>query len=110
MNIGSRTSLALAGVVVALLLTFVAIQHSGAAGVFLENQRCCELSFARNVAVTLGQTWGRAKYTGEIGQDQWGWTQRPLRHHALIENGPVAPAIPVPRTSRPPRIRSPTLR
>jgi FkbM family methyltransferase len=71
MRIGVRTSVALAGVVVALLLTFVAIQRSGAAAVFLENRRCCELSFVRNVAVTYGETHGGAKYTGEIGQDKW---------------------------------------
>jgi FkbM family methyltransferase len=62
---------ALAGVVVALLASVVAIQRGGAAELFRENQRCCELPFARNVAVTFSQAWGDATYTGEIGQDKW---------------------------------------
>jgi FkbM family methyltransferase len=71
MSISVRTSVALVGIVVALLLTFVVIQRSGAGAVFLENRRCCELPFVRNVGVTYNETRGKARYTGEIGQDKW---------------------------------------
>ncbi len=49
----------------------MAIQRSGAAALFLENRRCCELPFVRNVEVTYNETLDHTRYTGEIGQDKW---------------------------------------
>ena len=59
------------GIAAAIAVSFVVIQRSGATGLFLENRRCCELPFTRNVVVTYRETWGEARYTGEIGQDKW---------------------------------------
>jgi FkbM family methyltransferase len=63
--------LVLAGVVVTALYTFVTIQRSGAAQLFLENRRCCQLSLMRNLRVTLDEIRGRKEYSSEIGQDKW---------------------------------------
>ena len=71
MKIGVRTSVVVAGVAAVIALTFVVIQRSGATALFLENRRCCELPFARNIVVTFHETRGEARYTGEIGQDKW---------------------------------------
>jgi FkbM family methyltransferase len=71
MSIGLRTSVALVAVAVAILITFVVIQRSGAAALFLENRRCCEIPLVRNVGVTYNETMGHTRYTGEIGQDKW---------------------------------------
>ena len=35
------------------------------------NRQCCQIPFARNVVVTLGETLGLASYPSEIGQDKW---------------------------------------
>src|SRR5688572_21319325 len=63
--------LVFAGVVLTALYTFVTLQRSGAAELFLENRRCCQLSFMRTLQVTLDQTRGRREYSSEIGQDKW---------------------------------------
>ena len=61
----------MAGIAAALLLTFVGIQRSRAGDLFEENSRCCQLSTLRNIGVTFNETVGRARYSGEIGQDKW---------------------------------------
>ena len=66
----SRTLL-LVGLVAAALFTVVAIERSGAAALFLKNRRCCQLSFMRNLRVTLDELRGVTKYASEIGQDKW---------------------------------------
>ena len=66
-RIGSR--LLLAGVVATALYT--ALQRSGASALFLENRRCCQLSFVRNLQVTLDELRGVTEYSSEIGQDKW---------------------------------------
>jgi FkbM family methyltransferase len=71
MSIRARGWVVMAGVAAALLVTFVVIQRSGASALFLENRRCCELPFLRNVEVTYNETRGQVRYTGEIGQDKW---------------------------------------
>jgi FkbM family methyltransferase len=71
MTIGARAWVVLAGIAAALLISFVQIQRSGAAALFLENRRCCELPFARNVGATYNEMNGKVRYTGEIGQDKW---------------------------------------
>jgi FkbM family methyltransferase len=71
MNIRTRGWVVMAGVVAAVLITFVVTQRSGAAALFLENRRCCELPLLRNVEVTYNEARGHVRYTGEIGQDKW---------------------------------------
>jgi Methyltransferase FkbM domain len=71
MRIRIGTSLVLAGVVAIALYIFVTIQRSGAAALFLENRRCCQLSFMRNLHVTLDETRGLTEYSSEFGQDKW---------------------------------------
>jgi FkbM family methyltransferase len=61
----------LAGIAVAIAVSFVKIQRSGATALFLENRRCCQLPLLRNIEVTYNETKGFARYTGEIGQDKW---------------------------------------
>jgi len=63
--------LVLAGVAAAALYTLVTVQSSGAAALFRENRRCCQLSFLRNLRVTLDEVRGRTEYYSEIGQDKW---------------------------------------
>jgi len=63
--------LALVAVVVTALGAFAIIQRSGAAELFRENRRCCQLPFLRNVHVTVDELRGRQQYFGEIGQDKW---------------------------------------
>jgi FkbM family methyltransferase len=53
------------------MLAVVTVQRSGAADLFLENQRCCQLSIRRNLRVTLDEMSGRTAYPSEIGQDKW---------------------------------------
>jgi FkbM family methyltransferase len=53
MRIRIGSSFVLAGVVGVVLCTVVTIQRSRAAALFLENRRCCQLSFTRNLQVTL---------------------------------------------------------
>jgi FkbM family methyltransferase len=71
MSIHARGWVATAAVAVALLISFVVIQRSGAGALFLENRRCCELPLVRNVGVTYNEAMGHTRYTGEIGQDKW---------------------------------------
>ena len=72
MNIRGRSWSILAAVVVAaILVSVVVVQRSGAAELFAENQRCCQLPFLRNVEVTYKETRKVVRYTGEIGQDKW---------------------------------------
>jgi FkbM family methyltransferase len=71
MKVRSSRSVALTAIVVIALCTLVAIQRSGAAGLFQENRRCCQLSFLRNLQVTLQETRGWREYFSEIGQDKW---------------------------------------
>lgn len=71
MRIRTGRSLILAGVVGTAVYTFVTIQRSGAAALFLENRRCCQLSFMRNLQVTLDEIRGRSEYSSEVGQDKW---------------------------------------
>ena len=71
MRIRLGPSLLLAGVVAAALFTSVTIQRSGATVLFLENRRCCQLSFMRNLQVTLDELRGLTEYFSEIGQDKW---------------------------------------
>jgi FkbM family methyltransferase len=71
MRIRIGRSLLLAGVVATVLYTFATIQRSGAIGIFLENRRCCQLSFMRNLQVTLDELRGLTEYSSEIGQDKW---------------------------------------
>ena len=72
MRIRSGRLLALLGVVVFTALgAWAAIQRSGAAELFRENRRCCQLSSMRNVHVTFNELRGRQEYFGEIGQDKW---------------------------------------
>ena len=61
----------LVGVVAIVLCTLVTIQRSGATSLFLENRRCCQLSFMRNLQVTLDELRGLTEYSSEIGQDKW---------------------------------------
>ena len=70
MTFGIRTSVAVVGLAALIAIGFV-IQRSGAAALFLENRRCCELPFTRNVVVTYRESRGEVRYTGEIGQDKW---------------------------------------
>jgi FkbM family methyltransferase len=71
MKIRIGSSFVLAGVVGVVLCTVVTIQRSGAAALFLENRRCCQLSFMRNLQVTLDEIRGLTEYSSEIGQDKW---------------------------------------
>ena len=71
MNIRALKWVVLAVAAVAILIAFTKIQRSGATALFLENRRCCQLPLMRNIAVTYDETKGRARYTGEIGQDKW---------------------------------------
>ncbi len=71
MRIRIGRSLLLAGVVAAALYTSVTIQRSGATGLFLENRRCCQLSFMRNLQVTVDELRGLTEDSSEIGQDKW---------------------------------------
>lgn len=72
MRIRTGQLLALIGTVaVAAVGTLAIIQRSGAAAIFRENRRCCQLSLIRNVQVTLNEVSGRQQYFGEIGQDKW---------------------------------------
>jgi FkbM family methyltransferase len=71
MRVRVRRSLVLVAVVVAAVCIFVTVQRSGAAELFLENRLCCQLSFTRNLQVTLDETRGRTEYSSEIGQDKW---------------------------------------
>jgi FkbM family methyltransferase len=71
MTIRIGPSLLLAGVVATALYTLVTIQRSGATSLFLENRRCCRLSFMRNLQVTLDELRGLTEYSSEIGQDKW---------------------------------------
>jgi FkbM family methyltransferase len=57
--------------VVVMVAGGVAIQRSGAAALFQKNRECCQLSFIRNLRVTLGEIRGRTRYASEIGQDKW---------------------------------------
>ena len=61
----------LVGVVATALCTLVTIQRSGATSLFLENRRCCQLSFMQNLQVTLDELRGLTEYSSEIGQDKW---------------------------------------
>ena len=61
----------LLGVVATALCTLVTIQRSGATSLFLENRRCCQLSFMQNLQVTLDELRGLTEYSSEIGQDKW---------------------------------------
>ena len=63
--------LLLFGVVATALCTLVTIQRTGATSLFLENRRCCQLSFMQNLQVTLDELRGQTKYSSEIGQDKW---------------------------------------
>src|SRR5262245_43277330 len=63
--------LVLVTVVVTAPFTYVTIQRSGAAELFRENTRCCQLSFMRNLQITLDEITGRSDYSSEIGQDKW---------------------------------------
>ena len=71
MRIRPGRVLVLAAVAGAALYTLVTIQSSGAAALFRENRRCCQLSFLRNVRVTLDEIRGLTEYSSEIGQDKW---------------------------------------
>ena len=61
----------LVGVVATALCTLVTIHRSGATSLFLENRRCCQLSFMQNMQVTLDELRGLTEYSSEIGQDKW---------------------------------------
>ena len=63
--------LGLVMVVVVAFGGFAAIRLSRAPELFRENRQCCQLSFMRNVWVTVGELEGRQEYFGEIGQDKW---------------------------------------
>jgi FkbM family methyltransferase len=54
-----------------MLCAAVIVQRSGAATVFSKNRQCCQLSFVRNLLVTLDEIRGRTHYSSEIGQDKW---------------------------------------
>jgi FkbM family methyltransferase len=71
MRVRIGRSVVVAAVVVTVLCTFVTIQRSGAAELFRENRQCCQLSFMRNLQVTLEESGGRKQYSSEIGQDKW---------------------------------------
>jgi FkbM family methyltransferase len=71
MRIRLGPCLVLAGVGAIVLYTVVTIQRSGAAELFLENRRCCQLSLIRNLQVTLAESRGVREYSSEIGQDKW---------------------------------------
>ena len=51
--------LLLLGVVATALCTLVTIQRTGATSLFLENRRCCQLSFMQNLQVTLDELRGQ---------------------------------------------------
>lgn len=61
----------LVGLVAIALYIFVALHRSGAAALFRENRRCCQLPFVRNLQVTLEEIGGVTEYSSEIGQDKW---------------------------------------
>lgn len=63
--------LVLVGLVAIALYVGVALQRSNAAALFRENRRCCQLSFVRNLQVTLEEIGGVTEYASEIGQDKW---------------------------------------
>ena len=72
MTIRIGPSLLLAGVVATALYTLVTIQRSGATSLFLENRRCCQLSFMRNLQVTLDELRGLTRIllrnrSGQVG-------------------------------------------
>ena len=71
MRIRRGRLLVLVGVAAAALYTGVTIQRSGAAALFRENRRCCQLSLMRNLLVTLDEIRGLTEYSSEIGQDKW---------------------------------------
>jgi FkbM family methyltransferase len=71
MRIRIGRSLLSVAVVLIALGTFVIIQRSGAADLFLANRRCCQLPFMRNLQVTFDEITGRREYSSEIGQDKW---------------------------------------
>src|SRR5262245_41160059 len=66
-----RRSLGLVVVVVTALCAFAVVRRSGASELFAENRQCCQLSFMRNMRVTLSELRGRQEYFSEIGQDKW---------------------------------------
>jgi FkbM family methyltransferase len=71
MRIRAGRSLLVAGVVTLGLWTAVSIQRRGATALFLENRRCCQLPFVRNLQVTLYEIGGVRTYFSEVGQDKW---------------------------------------
>ncbi len=71
MKIPARRLFLSVGAVAALFCTFVVVRHSGAAELFRDNRRCCQLSFVRNLQVTVNELRGRPEYFSEIGQDKW---------------------------------------
>jgi hypothetical protein len=54
-----------------VLFTVAVVQRTGATALFRDNHQCCQLSFLRNLQVTLYEAAGLVKYSGEIGQDKW---------------------------------------
>jgi FkbM family methyltransferase len=71
MKIRVGRALVVAGVVAAAVCTFVGIQDGRATALFLENRQCCQLSFMRNLQVTLSEISGLTTYFSEVGQDKW---------------------------------------
>jgi FkbM family methyltransferase len=74
MGIRVRTWAILVAVVVlvgAAIMAARVVKREGADALFAENQRCCQLSFLRNVEVTYKEIKKQVRYTGEIGQDKW---------------------------------------
>ena len=66
-----RNVIVTGGALAVALCAGVGFQRTGAAALFQENHRCCQLSFLRNVQVTLAEAIGLRKYSAEIGQDKW---------------------------------------
>ena len=71
MRIRTGPMLVLAAVIVCAISIPIMIEQSGAAGLFLENRRCCQLPFMRNLRVTTDEVRGLRTYFSEIGQDKW---------------------------------------
>lgn len=71
MKHGNLPLLVLMAFIIGAVSTVAAVRRSGAVELFRENRQCCQLSFLRNLLVTVDEASGRRTYFSEIGQDKW---------------------------------------
>src|SRR5688572_30163532 len=71
MKHGNLSVLVLMAFIIGAVSTVAAVRRSGAVELFRENRQCCQLSFLRNLLVTVDEVSGRRTYFSEIGQDKW---------------------------------------